>query len=377
MQYPIQLVLFLLLPLLSTGHPNELACGQLSESIAGGKIIMAGLPKKVALSDAQFILKRLKPNASDTKGNWTAYTIKQALGFEMVLEADSGPLKGSSDCSGNCDTTNQPADCICPKYCVSGHQRQLYAMGTAMIPTPATPPPCAETGCTFYIGPGSTSLLVGISRGSVVEYTNVSLLSNSVSSRGSSTPPLPIWGGSKSYTVTVKLTAHDVVKAGASWLFNYSYSSGLHNVSRYDHAYGQQDEVCHGIKHTVIEPCSTIHATDGWMYIAFPTLSSCCKCTQNIGPVRSDWLQDGGGSYVGIDNVDGFVVNEWLKQGASDNHYYQQNGSAMPVRYMEHKNGLIKQWDFNTTTYKKGAEMEVFAPPPSCQNRCLAAICLL
>ena len=87
-------LLFLLLtaPALPAAHPNELACGQLSESIAGDK---------VALSDAQFILKRLKPNASDTKGNWTAYTIKQALGFEMVVEADSGPLKGSSDCSGN------------------------------------------------------------------------------------------------------------------------------------------------------------------------------------------------------------------------------------------------------------------------------------
>ena len=41
-------LLFLLLtaPALPAAHPNELACGQLSESIAGGKIIIAGLPKK-------------------------------------------------------------------------------------------------------------------------------------------------------------------------------------------------------------------------------------------------------------------------------------------------------------------------------------------
>ena len=194
-------------------------------------------------------------------------------------------------------------------------------------------------------------------------------------------PPFPTWGGAPAYIVSVVLTAHDVVKTGASWNFNYSYSSSSQqfNVSRYDHAAGQRDEVCNGIKKDATEPCTTTHATDGWMYVSFPQSSSCCKCTQKIGPVRSDWLQDGGASYVGRVNVSGVVTNEFLKSGASDNHYYSTPSSDLPVRYMEHKNGMIKQWDFDMSSYKKetSIDMDLFAPPKNCEKRCFVPICLL
>ena len=195
-------------------------------------------------------------------------------------------------------------------------------------------------------------------------------------------PPLPSWGGSASFTVRVNLTAHDVIKSGASWWFNYSYLSNTDTnttFSRYDHEEGQRDEVCNGIKKDTTQKCTTIHATDGWMYMLFPDSAYCCKCTNKIGPVRTDWLQDGGANYVGRTNVDDVAVDEWLKKGASDNHYYATpDVQQAPVRYMEHKNGLLKQWDFKMDTFvNESVARSIFSPPENCQRRCIAAICFL
>ena len=140
--------------------------------------------------------------------------------------------------------------------------------------------------------------------------------------------------------------------------------------------------VCNGIHANTDRPCTTIHATDGWMYMDFPATAtdaaSCCKCSQHIGAVRSDWLQDGGGSYAGPTTVGGQAVDEFLKQGASDNHYYCSTDAAQkPVRYLEHKNGKLKQWDFDLATYQVGDPgADKFAPPADCTTRCHASLCL-
>ena len=102
---------------------------------------------------------------------------------------------------------------------------------------------------------------------------------------------------------------------------------------------------------------------------------SCCKCTQHIGAVRSDWLQDGGASYAGPTSVGNTAVDEFVKQGASDNHYYATRDAAQkPVRYMEHKNGKLKQWDFSDWQ-PVAPPRSVFVPPPGCDTLCSAAIC--
>lgn len=50
------------------------------------------------------------------------------------------------------------------------------------------------------------------------------------------------------------------------------------------------------------------------------------------------------------------------------NHYYNTVG-GLPVKYYELKKGNPKAWDFNLSTYKKGAvDKSVFAPP--CTNLC-------
>ena len=92
--------------------------------------------------------------------------------------------------------------------------------------------------------------------------------------------------------------------------------------------------------------------------------------------VRSDWLFEDS-SYVGRTTLGVASVDEWLKQGASDNHYYATtDGEQRPVRYMEHKNGKLKQWDFDSWSAGTagGASLD---PPAGCDSPCLSMICLI
>ena len=62
------------------------------------------------------------------------------------------------------------------------------------------------------------------------------------------------------------------------------------------------------------------------------------------------------GVRLSVGKLSGVEVDEWLKQGASDNHYYATTDATQaPVRYMEHKNGKLKQWDFKTYSPKAPA----------------------
>eukprot|EP00947_MAST-08B_sp_MAST-8B-sp1_P002075 g2075.t1 len=188
-----------------------------------------------------------------------------------------------------------------------------------------------------------------------------------------------------------------------SWNFSYAYmSDSTHNATyaRYTFAAGQHDEVCKGVigAPSLGRPCTVIHTTNAnWMYLSWPQDNFCCKCTQKIGAVRSDWLRDGGATYSGRTSKDAdnkafgpdsaaATADGWLKMGASDNHYYCTPDAAQrPVRYMEHKNGKLKQWDFLGSTFndtssawaKSGPPAALFAPPPSCEKRCVSFACSL
>ena len=184
-----------------------------------------------------------------------------------------------------------------------------------------------------------------------------------------------MWGGALNFKIPVLLTAHDVIPAGASWNFTYYYSSsGAHNYSRYDHVKGQEDEVCHAILSST-DPCTTIFSNSMAFIMTGPS-QTCCSCSLvgGTGAVRSDWLK--GAAYQGPTTVNGYQTNEWLKQGASDNHYYATADSKMaPVRFMEHKNGMLKQWDFDTAEWAPGPQnVSIFTPPSSCP-RCRSGMC--
>ena len=83
--------------------------------------------------------------------------------------------------------------------------------------------------------------------------------------------------------------------------------------------------------------CNVIYATDGWIYVEFPTDNFCCKCTNTFGGVRYDWLQ-ANSTYVGRTTWNGITVDQWYKignpaLGSLKNNYYATVGDQRPIRY--------------------------------------------
>ena len=164
--------------------------------------------------------------------------------------------------------------------------------------------------------------------------------------------------------------------------------------SRYDMDIGQHDIWCKGIEGApeLGERCTILHSIDNWMVISYPDYEFCCKCTQNIGAVRYDWLRNSLSKYEGTvkSDVNGEPfptgvdeADTWFEQGMSDNHYYVTTDKAQtPVRYLEHKNDKLKQWDFIAETYNIRDDWtasdelpSIFALPDNCSDRCKAWFC--
>jgi hypothetical protein len=153
---------------------------------------------------------------------------------------------------------------------------------------------------------------------------------------------IPIWGAAKHFNVNVNMTNPSDSPSAPFWTFEYYYdTSGSWTVSRYEFDENQHDEVCRQVRGKTGK-CNVIHAYDKYIYIEFPSDNFCCKCGQSPGAVRTDWL-NADSAYKGQSTVNGVKVDEWLKQGASDNHYYASaDDEQLPVRYMEHKNGKVR-----------------------------------
>eukprot|EP01062_Namystynia_karyoxenos_P038519 TRINITY_DN27950_c0_g2_i7.p3 TRINITY_DN27950_c0_g2~~TRINITY_DN27950_c0_g2_i7.p3 ORF type:complete len:180 (+),score=71.71 TRINITY_DN27950_c0_g2_i7:807-1346(+) len=178
-----------------------------------------------------------------------------------------------------------------------------------------------------------------------------------------------MWGGAKQFSVEVNMTDVSDAPEHPQWRFRYFYNADLH-ASRYEHLGEQWDEVC-GPSRTG-KPCTVIFASSPHATYLVND-EGCCKhpsMLYNAGAVRSDWLATDA-TYQGNTTVRGYPVTEWLKYGASDNHYYSTKGQSLPVRYMEHKNSKLKQWDFDLATYKAGPQpASLFEPPAGCTSTC-------
>ena len=86
--------------------------------------------------------------------------------------------------------------------------------------------------------------------------------------------------------------------------------------------------------------------------------------------IRPDWLARSNATYIGRTKIGERDADEWLAYGASDNHYYASADDARePIRYMEHKNGKLKQWDFLAWEGRPSPK-ETFDPPPHCDASC-------
>jgi hypothetical protein len=180
------------------------------------------------------------------------------------------------------------------------------------------------------------------------------------------TNPVPTWGNSTVYNVKVNLTYPEPL---AFWQFDYYYDANL-QASRFQHYAPQFDEMCLYLPYGSSYQCDVIFATDGWSYIAFPEVDFCCKCENEFGAVRYDWMQENS-TFIGKTIVRGIPCYHWTKQGQYLNHWYQSINTAAPIRFNEMVRGNLKQWDFLLDTYNTaGFDLNLLAPPPNCQQLC-------
>ena len=191
-----------------------------------------------------------------------------------------------------------------------------------------------------------------------------------------SNPAPPNWGGNSSvlaWSAQVSMTDKSDSPLHPKWSFSYFYDWNL-RASRYEHGEGQHDEVCKMAK-IVGDPCTVLNAANNKMYLL--GASSCCRCDASWAPftIVPNWLSRDNATYVGTASIGGRAADEWLAYGASDNHYFASTDtSSAPIRYMEHKNGLLKQWDF-TQWEPQTPPPAKFDAPPKCDTQCASASC--
>ena len=181
-------------------------------------------------------------------------------------------------------------------------------------------------------------------------------------------PQAPRWGGNATtmwFSSSVTMTDDATLP---TWEFDYYFDAVL-KASVWDHKAGQRDALCKEQPEGI--PCKVIFASDGNAYAK--TEKQCCKneLWSPWGAVRSEWLFTNT-SYVGTSVVNNITVDQWFKQGLYDNHYYATNDSArIPVRFMEHVNGILKSWDFHVPTYNTTRlPASFFAQPEDCHVPC-------
>jgi hypothetical protein len=184
-------------------------------------------------------------------------------------------------------------------------------------------------------------------------------------------PPVPNWGGNAThFAFSVEATFTDVADAPEHpvWNFSYYYDWNL-RAERYDHHEGQHIDVCKVVD-IVDTPCTVLSASDGKLYIS--TATSCCQCEAYWAPltILPDWISRNNGTYIGRSIQEGQEADGWLVYGASDNHYYTTIDSEQKMlKFSEHKNGQLKQWDILQYSGER-PPADKFAAPPDCSARC-------
>ena len=143
--------------------------------------------------------------------------------------------------------------------------------------------------------------------------------------------------------------------------------------SRVDRTTGKYDDLCSSVKKDDI-PCTDL-VVDGFRYLIFPTITSCCMCCtveQGCSILRPDWLVNS--TFIGY-NITGSVKYQiWDKKGFQDNYYWQVDATQVPYIIDQHPNDIMV---FNISTFSKTVDPSVFVlpsycskdhkcPPPSC-----------
>ncbi len=191
----------------------------------------------------------------------------------------------------------------------------------------------------------------------------------------------PIWGGAMEWSAKVDFQAEH----HRNWTFQYYYlSNDQGSYSRYEHDGDQYDEMCED-NHKAPNmgqntPCNVVFATNGWSYLQYPANGYCCRCRQDFGAVRYNWLDRCQATYMGQTPIRYKGRDErgvvWQCHAQFDNNYSSIIGSEIPGRFWEHKNGELKAWYFNLDTYKREKQdPSLFEPLADCTELCPSGPC--
>ena len=225
-------------------------------------------------------------------------------------------------------------------------------------------------------GVSSIKLLKKMSKSLVLLLLCSFIITLNIVSLASATIPLPpLWGGVSTFRVLVNLTNPDPI---TNWLFAYYHDSDL-NAERYEHFPPQYDEMCTGLPYGSDQQCNVIFATNGWSYLQFPKVNFCCKCENQFGAVKGNWMEKNS-TFVGVESLLGYQVQHWTKQGQYLNHYYCTNSDKIriPIRFNElwGPKHILKQWDFKVETYNtKPFDRSLIDAPQNCENLCTSGVC--
>ena len=170
-----------------------------------------------------------------------------------------------------------------------------------------------------------------------------------------------------------------------NWTFDYFYDAKRSPVtaSRFQHYPPQRDEMCNdpSLPPGDTNRCDVIFASDGWSYLEFPDIPTCCKCENGFGSTLYNWLQNDS-FFSAYTELFGRECEHWIRKGNDVNHYYCEVGTRIPVVYNEYipvsrdVQGW-KQWTFHTDTYNTSVFDEALvSPPPGCTKLCQSKPCI-
>lgn len=131
------------------------------------------------------------------------------------------------------------------------------------------------------------------------------------------------------------------------------------------------DEMCQDLPYNrLYYDCTVTYATDGWAYVAFPTVDYCCKCENQFGSTRYDWLQENA-TYLGSASIRGIPSYGWRKMGKVANDYWASIDGSLSVQFNETWDHVPMAWLFDLSTYDTGPFDDTLVMPPSnCSTLC-------
>eukprot|EP01138_Halocafeteria_seosinensis_P013261 gb/GECG01013544.1/.p1 GENE.gb/GECG01013544.1/~~gb/GECG01013544.1/.p1 ORF type:complete len:238 (+),score=13.48 gb/GECG01013544.1/:1-714(+) len=145
----------------------------------------------------------------------------------------------------------------------------------------------------------------------------------------------------------------------------YDYTNKLQRIDR---SSGLYNGFCNSVQFGDATPCNN-YVVNGTRYLSWPERHFCCKCCteeEGCGMLKPTWIQDAGGSYLGVYSVDYTYVDSWIIHGNEDNYWYQNATDGVPIQLVQGNDVNY----YNPQSFKVGPiPPSTFTLPP-CDRSC-------